>query len=55
MDAIAGATGRGGVAGKHPIGMRYELGVARRKHGVFAQVGVGAGAAAATVESNQAE
>ena len=52
---MVGATGRGRVAGNRPIGMRYERGVvgkhpigipgvACRKHGVCARVGVGAGA-----------
>ena len=62
MDDTVGATG-GGVAGKRPVGMRHERGVvgkhpvgmpgvARCKHGVCAQIGVGA--KALTVEFSQA-
>ena len=62
---MVGATGRGGVAGERPIGMRYEsgvvgkhcpigiLGVDRCKHGVCAQIGVGV--IASKVEFSQSE
>ena len=63
LDDTVGATGRGGVAGEGPIGMRDERGVvgkhpigkagaARCKHGVCGQIGVGAKASA--VEFSQA-
>ena len=55
MDDKVVATGRGGVAGERPIGMRYGPGVVGKhpieisgvaccKHDVCARVGVGAGA-----------
>ena len=61
---MVGATGRGGVPGERPIGMRYEScvvgkhpigipGVDRCKHGVYAQIGVGV--IASMVEFSQAE
>ena len=57
LDDMAGATGRGRVAGERPIGMRDERrivgkhpigmhGVARCKHGVCGQIGVGANSSA---------
>ena len=65
MDDTVGATGRGGVAGERPIGMRNKPGVgvvgkhpigipevARCKHGVCAQIGVSA--KVSTVEFSQA-
>ena len=59
-----GATGRGGVVGERPIGMRYEScvvgkhrigipGVDRCKYGIYAQIGVGV--IASMVEFSQAE
>ena len=63
MGDTVGATGRGGGAGNRPIRMRYKPGVlgkhpiampgvARFKHGVCAQIGVGV--KASTVEFSQA-